>query len=702
MDRTRITAICLITIGIAMAVAIVACDSGGKASRSTTPSQAALASADTNKGEAAQESTVGSWTEVPLESDVIDLDLDPISGHLYVLSSDAILILDSDNGESLRTLPLALPEWLPHRIAVSPESGLIYATVESMAAGEVVVLDSESGEVLAEIGDDYVDVGGVAVDVERNRVYAAVETADASGVSVEYERALIVIDGISNQVIATIPGIGDRPGEVAVNMDTGLVYVSDIETDAVYVIDIETDSVLTKVTVPDAPYDLRVNEDTNRVYVLNGAGRGSVSVIDGASNQVVDTLELENGACGISVDPNDEQTYVMSIGYLVEREADIARVVNAENKSVVVDYEELLSCQHFTVDSERHHAYTIDSTEDHETWFLNILDFSPKAAGQSVDLREMTPTAPSSDARFRLIAEVPVGGGPIDVAVNEKTGKVFVANRDSRELSIIDGEFNEVVATIPLAAAPTFVAVNPNTNHVYVNDEYGVTAVFDGESGTRLTSIPLAYGFDGVVNTVSNRLYLVFNNGSNSDIVVIDGTTDTLLASVPVGEGIRSVGVDDTSDRIYIADEYGGSVIVVDGATNSIVDEIALPEFSSPRAIAVDGESKRAYVEGAGGITVIDLSTDTVLTTLDRMVSPSADVTDMALANMGSIVIDERRGLLFVTSWGGILVIDKESYQVTSIIPLEDVPIPDRLTINANTGHLYFVDEVNNVLRVVG
>jgi len=52
----------------------------------------------------------------------------------------------------------------------------------------------------------------------------------------------------------------------------------------------------------------------------------------------------------------------------------------------------------------------------------------------------------------RVLSRIPVGAGPLDVAVGG--GAVWVTNRDDKTISRIDPATNEVTLTIPLPAAP--------------------------------------------------------------------------------------------------------------------------------------------------------------------------------------------------------------------------------------------------------
>src|SRR6266851_3823837 len=84
----------------------------------------------------------------------------------------------------------------------------------------------------------------------------------------------------------------------------------------------------------------------------------------------------------------------------------------------------------------------------------------------------------------RVTATVAAGATPIGVAVNPVTNKIYVANANSNNVTVIDGATNStpasVSATVAAGANPAGVVVNPVTNKIYASD-------FSGSDVTVLT-----------------------------------------------------------------------------------------------------------------------------------------------------------------------------------------------------------------------
>src|SRR6266498_2295623 len=53
-----------------------------------------------------------------------------------------------------------------------------------------------------------------------------------------------------------------------------------------------------------------------------------------------------------------------------------------------------------------------------------------------------------------VVATIPVEGGPLGVAVNEKTNRIYVANVHSDTFSVIDGATNALITTMGIGDGP--------------------------------------------------------------------------------------------------------------------------------------------------------------------------------------------------------------------------------------------------------
>ena len=120
------------------------------------------------------------------------------------------------------------------------------------------------------------------------------------------------------------------------------------------------------------------------------------------------------------------------------------------------------------------------------------------------------------------------------------------------------------------------IVVNPNTARVYIGGGYGannqleVIDVSNPFSPALVTSV--AGGTGVAVDPVTNRYYTTDSFGGN--LLVYDGSSNSLVASAHSGYIGGALDVDPTTDLVYLTDQGGNDndpLWVLDGATNSFV-----------------------------------------------------------------------------------------------------------------------------------
>ena len=82
-----------------------------------------------------------------------------------------------------------------------------------------------------------------------------------------------------------------------------------------------------------------------------------------------------------------------------------------------------------------------------------------------------------------------------------------------------------------------------SVNRIYVaNFNDNTVSVINGATNAVIDTIPVGINPAGVdVNPLTNRIYV--GNLNSDDVSVIDGTTNTVIATVPAGDGASGVAV---------------------------------------------------------------------------------------------------------------------------------------------------------------
>src|SRR5712664_1724176 len=153
------------------------------------------------------------------------------------------------------------------------------------------------------------------------------------------------------------------------------------------------------------------------------------------------------------------------------------------------------------------------------------------------------------------VATIGAGTNPFAAAVNPVTNKIYVTNKGSNNVTVIDGATN-TTTTVAAGTTPAGVAVNPVTNKIYVANAFnnnvtvidGNVTVIDGATNTTTT---VAAGVDPgavAVNPVTNKIYVANMNNfssSSSDVTVL---TEQQVPPIPLTTAISTLPNNQTTN----------------------------------------------------------------------------------------------------------------------------------------------------------
>src|SRR5207248_11777698 len=166
------------------------------------------------------------------------------------------------------------------------------------------------------------------------------------------------------------------------------------------------------------------------------------------------------------------------------------------------------------------------------------------------------------DARSgRVLRTLGVGDAPVALAIDERSGRVFVVNEGPEHdgfpigpssISVLDAGTGTVLRTITVGYRARALAIDERQGHVFVaNSGTDTVSMLDARSGSilRTTTVgtaPLALA----VNERTGRLFIA-NNGDNS-VSVLDTTTGRVERTVSVGAGPGAVAVDEGANDVVV------------------------------------------------------------------------------------------------------------------------------------------------------
>lgn len=185
------------------------------------------------------------------------------------------------------------------------------------------------------------------------------------------------------------------------------------------------------------------------------------------------------------------------------------------------------------------------------------------------------------------------------------------------------------------------------------------------------------------VSSATSMVY-VSSGTLNGTVTVIDGNKDQMVAQIPVGETPVGIAIDETADRIYVADQHSATISVIDGASNQVIATWQ-PREGNVWKLAVDPALNRLYAS----IPPLNLLSFTGVEMLDN--ATGAFVTEVAAGSSAAedVAVNPRTHHLFLTDQnnGTVAVIDGATNTVLQSLATGTSAYA--LAVDANSGLVY-------------
>jgi len=291
-------------------------------------------------------------------------------------------------------------------------------------------------------------------------------------------------------------------------------------------------------------YDFAINEKTNTIYVTHNFNNGLISVIDGTTNKIVQTIPVGLGPGFIAV---NQETNMIYITYGGPDHGEVSVIDGTTNKIV----------QTIPVGS-----FPMGVTINEKTNTIYVANQN----GNSVSVIDGTTN--------KIVQTIPVGSFPDYVAVNEKTNRIYVPN--STALFVIDGTTNKIVQTIPVGTGLDYVAVNQATNMMYVDlstaEGPNLLSVIDGTTNKIVQNIPVGSApIEITVNEKTNTVYVANYHSDSISVVQFVSNAYHVVNTISTGHYPESIRVNSNTNTIYVLNENGYAIsIISEPLTNSV------------------------------------------------------------------------------------------------------------------------------------
>lgn len=242
----------------------------------------------------------------------------------------------------------------------------------------------------------------------------------------------------------------------------------------------------------------------------------------------------------------------------------------------------------------------------------------------------------------RVISHVDVGHNPQHLAVSDAHDRVYSANLDSSDVTIIATDANTSLGTTGISAFPLLPCPD-RAGRVWIPSRPTGRIDVVGSDGTVTAHIPVGVAPHDLAISPDGR-WAYQPNSVSGTVTIIDAQAMRALGEVKVGVGPCHAEFTPDSSRAYVTNTVSNEISVFDTGTHEVVATIA--GGRGPHVPAIDEQGRCGYVANfvSDDITVFDVATSAVAAvvpvgTYPHAMSLSPDGRTLVVSNTGTSTV---------------------------------------------------------------
>ncbi len=229
---------------------------------------------------------------------------------------------------------------------------------------------------------------------------------------------------------------------------------------------------------------------------------------------------------------------------------------------------------------------------------------------------------------FIVKRTIPVGKNPQALVIDSAGAKGYVAGTEEQIISVIDLHKDEVINTIPLNLYPSGLALSRDGKKLYVSHQAGCSiSIIDTEhhqaadtfhlkdypKNSPLSSPDLALSPVGLaLSPDGTLLYLILS--PENRVSVVDLGLRGEVASIPVGRNPQRIALHPSRPLAYVTNHDSDSISIISTYEHQVLATI--PSLSAPRELTLTPEGSQLWVTNGCQLTLIDTETKAIISTL--------------------------------------------------------------------------------------
>jgi gliding motility-associated-like protein len=206
---------------------------------------------------------------------------------------------------------------------------------------------------------------------------------------------------------------------------------------------------------------------------------------------------------------------------------------------------------------------------------------------------------------------------PLGICFSADGKKVYVANENTFNVTIIDVATGIAEAPIHVGVFPYGIAASPDGTTVYVGC-IGENAIIAMDTQTHaITPIKVNFGPTGIAVSPDNTRVYATSAQYNGLLKVVNTATKMVIANIPIGDVSTGVCVSPDGSRVYVSNTNSNSVMVIDAVANKVIKTLTVG--TRPFGVSLTPDGKYLYVanEDSHNVHVISTADNTIVNVID-------------------------------------------------------------------------------------
>jgi YVTN family beta-propeller protein len=277
----------------------------------------------------------------------------------------------------------------------------------------------------------------------------------------EAGNSVLIFDRLTGSTLEVVP-VGNSPRGIVISPDGTKVYIANSGSDSISVLDTMTKEVTDTIFLGlgVGPEGLAITSDGRWLITANKVSN-NISLIDLDTYRIIKHISVGLSPLRASISPWGDVWWDVVYVYVTDNRSDDLKIINLGTRQVVSTIQ------------MRPGPIGVTSSPDGDEIFVSCHDSDIIQVVSKIKIDE-------EPVFWEVINSFPTGRGPIDMVLDRRRGRIYVANAKSNDVIILIESMNMKEAAIPVGESPNALALDNTRRLLYVvNQGDGTVSIID-------------------------------------------------------------------------------------------------------------------------------------------------------------------------------------------------------------------------------